>query len=167
MAELVSCKNELHTMLPKQPSPPRSPSLDSFPSALPSRAGTPSTTSTEAEYRPRYTPHRHDEPINFFKIANRPVTIAFAVLFVLEIFSIIYWDMYDLSSILFLPPVVSICAVQWEKYRRRRHNRAIRDDEVDIGLMYEDEELEDGMNLYGVELRVDESPSLGKQQRLC
>jgi hypothetical protein len=167
MAGLVSCKNELHTMLPKQPSPPRSPSLDSFPSALPSRAGTPSTTSTEAEYRPRYTPHRHDEPINFFKINNRPVAIAITVLFVLEISSIIYWKMYDLSSLLFLPPVASICVVQWEKYRRRRHNRAIRDDEADIGLMYEDEELEDGMNLYGVELSVDESLSLGKQQEIC
>lgn len=89
------------------------------------------------------------------------------VLFVLEIFSIIYWEMYDLSSILFLPPVASICAVQWEKYRRRRHNRAIRDDEADIGLMYEDEELEDGINLYGVELRVDESLSLRKQQEMC
>ena len=89
------------------------------------------------------------------------------VLFVLEIFSIIYWKMYGLSPILFLPPVASICAVQWEKYRRRRHNKAIRDDEVDIGLMYEDEELEDGTNLYGVELRVDEGLSLGKQQRLC
>jgi len=33
--------------------------------------------------------------------------------------------------------------------------------------MYEDEELEDGMNLYGVELSVDESLSLGKQQEIC
>ena len=33
--------------------------------------------------------------------------------------------------------------------------------------MYEDEELEDGINLYGVELRVDESLSLRKQQEMC
>jgi hypothetical protein len=76
------------------------------------------------------------------------------------IFGVIYWNHNQLYDILWLPPVASIYAVLWEKYRRCRVNRARKDDEAVVGLMDEDEELEDTMQSYGVELRDDEGLGL-------
>jgi hypothetical protein len=93
---------------------------------------------------------------------NILITIIMLFITVSYIFGVIYWNQNPLYGLIFFPPVVSIYAVIWEKYRRCRDIRAIRDDEAVIGLMDEDEELDEGMNLYGVKLTEDEGLGLGK-----
>jgi hypothetical protein len=65
------------------------------------------------------------------------------------------------TPFMFLPPYLLGGVSLWENYKQCRRNMETEEDEAFIGLLDEDEVLDDGLDLYAVGYRDDESFDLG------
>jgi hypothetical protein len=79
------------------------------------------------------------------------------MLVVISFILILSYLVKSFTPFMFLPPYLLGGAILWENYKQCRRNMETEDDEAFIGLLDEDEVLDDGLDLYAVRYKDDRS----------